>query len=242
MKNRAKIIRKRGEHGSTMVEAIFALLLLLLIFCGFLQIFKMSAVKMLCDYSTYCTARGKALGYRNYIVQRAARVPLMPVSGEAIVESGTSAFASSSYQRASLDRFGTPGYSSIYQQARSYMMYGAMVVDFAYWDSENEHNSTGTAHEFGSNFAGNSIDGLERNLIVTHSGFTNYPSGFEFLDPQKQQRMTLSVVHADKVVATDDEFTYDVNIPTNDADQNRKNTTMTMQNYSRYIIEQNYRQ
>lgn len=238
IKNKKKIADRHGERGSSMVEALFAFLLLMLIFCGFLQIFKMSAVKMLSDYSSYCAARGRALGYRNYIVQRAARVPLMPVSGEAIEESTSSAFTDSSYRTSTLGRFGSSNYSNIYNQAYFYMKYGPMIVDFAYWDEENEYNSTGTSQEI---YPSNPMVAYDQvNLVDATSGFRNYPSGFEFLDPTRDQRMTLSVAEEDKLVTYDDDFTYNVNIPKSSSDDDPKITKVIMQNYSRYIITQDY--
>ncbi len=233
-----KVTGRRGERGSTMVEALFAFILLMLIFCGFLQIFKMSAVKMLCDYSSYCAARGRAMGYRDYIVQRASRVPLMPVSGEAIEENSSSALTDSSYRDSTLGEFGSSNYDKIYNQAYFYMKYGPMIIDFAYWDEDNENNSTGTNQVV---YPWRYVDVYnQRTLVNATSGFNNYPSGFEFLDPTRGRRMTLSVAEEDKLVTYDDDFTYNVNVKSSSSGDDPKVTTVTMQNYSRYIITEEY--
>ena len=174
---------------------------------------------------------GRALGYRHYIIERGARIPLMPVSGEAITE-GASSISSGGYQVSTVGRFGSPNYGTIYRQAQHYMMYGPVVVDYSYWDSENDNNSTGTDQTVGFSFTGNADGedaGYAQNLIQANSGFDNYPSGFEFLDPKSNKRMTLSMSRGDQYTTEDDEFTYDTT-----------RTPVTMQNYSRFIISDYY--
>lgn len=220
----------RNERGSAMLEAIFSLLLLLIIFFGFLQIFKMSAVKMFCDYSSYCATRARALGYRHYIVERAGRVPLMPVSGDPIIEGSSSAYLTSGYTSSAMDNVGSSNYNDIYQQATAYMQYGPMVIDYSYWQDDNENNSTSTEQFVDWNFRGNSTDvGYAAPLITAQSGFISYPSGFEFLDQSSGRRMTFSTVKEDKFVTNDNDFTYDTT-----------QKEVTMQNYSRYIITESY--
>lgn len=226
---KTKAGKRHHERGSAMLEAVFALLLLLVIFFGFLQIFKMSAVRMLCDYASYCTARARALGYRYYIIERAGRVPLMPVSGEPIVEGSSSAYLTSGYA-STMDKIGSSNYNDIYQQATAYLQYGPMVIDYAYWKDDNDNNSTGTQQFIYWDLEGSSSDYWgAQPLVSAESGFKDYPSGFEFLDQSSGRRMTFSTVKNKKFVTYDNEFTYDTN-----------HKQVKMQNYSRYFLSESF--
>ena len=73
-----------------------------------------------------------------------------------------------------------------------------------------------------------SPDGNDR-LVSAESGYTNYPSGFEFLDQDSGRRMTFSTVKDDKFVTYDNDFTYDT-----------KQKRVKMQNYCKYILTDDY--
>lgn len=64
-----------------MFEAMVALCFLCFFFFSLLQIYQWCATKLFTRYSAYYGAKGRALGYKQNIMLRAARVAAIPVSG-----------------------------------------------------------------------------------------------------------------------------------------------------------------
>lgn len=76
--------RRKSESGATIVESLFCILLLCLVFFSLLQIWHWGVAKMLCEYSSFYATKASSLGYSRRIVQRASRIAATGVSGEDI--------------------------------------------------------------------------------------------------------------------------------------------------------------
>ena len=64
-----------------MVESVMVMCVLFLFFFGLLQIMEWFYGFIFCQYSAYYTGRGMALGYKDFMILRAARVAAISVSG-----------------------------------------------------------------------------------------------------------------------------------------------------------------
>lgn len=75
---------RKHENGSTMVEAITAIVILFFIVFSMLQIYHWCMTKQVCQYSAFYTCKSLALGYKTQFAMRAARVAAIPVCGRSI--------------------------------------------------------------------------------------------------------------------------------------------------------------
>ena len=71
----------KRECGASMLEAMIALCFLCFFFFSLLQIYQWCNTKIFARYSAYYGAKGRALGYKQNLMLRAARVAAIPVSG-----------------------------------------------------------------------------------------------------------------------------------------------------------------
>ena len=78
------------ENGASMFEAMVALCFLCFFFFSLLQIYQWCNAKIFTRYSSYYGAKGRALGYKQNLMLRAARVAAIPVSGPSSGFSGAS--------------------------------------------------------------------------------------------------------------------------------------------------------
>lgn len=109
-KQRSCVIR-RGEKGSTIVEAVGALIILCFILFAMLQIYRWCIARQTCQYASYYSTKALALGYKNNFALRSARAAGINISGPNEGKSDNDASA-----------------------VRSYMVYGdASGVRYAYW-------------------------------------------------------------------------------------------------------------
>lgn len=81
MKTRRKRSRLR-EGGQAIVESVICMLLICLILFGLLQLFYLSVAQMFADYSSFCAARSRSVGFADYLVNRSARVASIGASGQ----------------------------------------------------------------------------------------------------------------------------------------------------------------
>lgn len=115
----------RAERGSTIVEALFCIILIMFIAMSLLQVFQWCVAKMLSDYSAYYAAKGEALGYAPSIVERAARVAIMGASGRDESSNPAGLVVSR---------------NSLAARARDYMSYGEYGiygVNYEYWEQQS---------------------------------------------------------------------------------------------------------
>ena len=116
--------KSRRRHPVTMVESVMVMCVLFLFFFGLVQIMEWCYGFIFCQYSAYYASKSKALGYRNYMSLRAARVAAISISGPP--QGNVSANRASDFYR-----------------AEDYMMQGdASGVRYRFWG--NAYKRTGT--------------------------------------------------------------------------------------------------
>lgn len=81
--------RRKGEHGSAILETFLSMLLLGLILFGILQLFQLVVADMVTDYAAFRGARSAAVGFSDGYAIREALIKSAPVSG-AMVKPDTS--------------------------------------------------------------------------------------------------------------------------------------------------------
>ena len=77
--------RRKGEHGSAILESFLSMILLGLILFGILQLFQLIVTDMVTDYAAFRGARSAAVGFRDEYAIREALIKSAPVSGAMVV-------------------------------------------------------------------------------------------------------------------------------------------------------------
>ena len=73
--------RRKGEHGSAILESFLSMILLGLILFGILQLFQLVVADMVTDYAAFRGARSAAVGFKNEYAIKEALIKAAPVSG-----------------------------------------------------------------------------------------------------------------------------------------------------------------
>ena len=76
--------RRKGEHGSAILESFFSMILLGMILFGILQLFQLAVADMITDYAAFRGARSAAVGFRDEYAFREAEIKAAPVSGRIV--------------------------------------------------------------------------------------------------------------------------------------------------------------
>lgn len=101
--------RMRSQRGSTMVEAVFTMLVILLVLFGLLQIFQFAISQMVIDYAAFRAARSASVGFNEHFVNREARVKAIPASGAMYEPEQTSFFSTAqeqfAYEKVAIERY-----------------------------------------------------------------------------------------------------------------------------------------
>ena len=74
-------VRRKGEHGSAILESFLSMILLGLILFGILQLFQLVLADMVTDYAAFRGARSAAVGFRDEFAIKEALIKSVPVSG-----------------------------------------------------------------------------------------------------------------------------------------------------------------
>ena len=77
--------RRKGEHGSAILESFLSMILLGMILFGILQLFQLVLTDMITDYVAFRGARSAAVGFDDVLATREAMVKAAPVSGNLIL-------------------------------------------------------------------------------------------------------------------------------------------------------------
>lgn len=102
--------RRKASSGVSIVESMFAICIMCLLFFALLQIWTWCNTRLFCRYGAYYAAKAKSTGFNNAMVLRAARVAAIPVSGP------------------------SRNNDSDYNNATAYMRYGdSSGVSYQYW-------------------------------------------------------------------------------------------------------------
>lgn len=73
--------KKRNIRGASIVESMFAICIMCMIFFALLQIWTWCNARLFCRYGAYYAVKAKSTGFNNHMVLRAARVAAIPASG-----------------------------------------------------------------------------------------------------------------------------------------------------------------
>ena len=76
--------RRKGEHGSAILESFLSMILLGLILFGILQLFQLVLADMVTDYAAFRGARSAAVGFRDEYAIREALIKSVPASGSMV--------------------------------------------------------------------------------------------------------------------------------------------------------------
>ena len=166
--------KNRRVRGQTILESTLSMLLLCIILMGLLQLFHLYVAQMLTDFSSFYTARSKAVGFADYIVERAGRVLVAAASGPR------------SWPE---DATGDENVSSSGTYNEEMMLHeylsGERWMEYQYWSGQNEYGSQWSSRAEAPNtyFTQESSSGSNGQLQSTVF-FTNYPfSIFDLMDP-----------------------------------------------------------
>lgn len=76
--------RRKGEHGSAILESFLSMILLGMILFGILQLFQLIVTDMVTEYAAFRGARSAAVGLKDEYAFREAEVKVAPVSGRRV--------------------------------------------------------------------------------------------------------------------------------------------------------------
>ena len=76
--------RRKGEHGSAILESFLSMILLGMILFGILQLFQLALADMIADYAAFRGARSTAVGFVDELAVREALIKSVPASGAMI--------------------------------------------------------------------------------------------------------------------------------------------------------------
>ncbi len=123
-----RLRHRRSEKGASIVESMLSMLVIFLILFGLLQIFHLSLARAVADYAAFRGARSAAVGFRDSLANREARVFSIPASGLM------------TYPRKSQE-FGTQQEQFAFEQtAVERYMDGTEWLDYEYWDGTFERH------------------------------------------------------------------------------------------------------
>ncbi len=89
IRTNAMYARRKGEHGSAILESFLSMLLLGLILFGILQLFQLALADMVTDYAAFRGARSAAVGFRDEYAIREALIKAAPASGALVTPNRT---------------------------------------------------------------------------------------------------------------------------------------------------------
>ena len=126
--------KRRGEHGSAILESFLSMLLLGLILVGVLQLFQLALAQMVADYAAFRGARSAAVGLKNEWAYIESLVKAAPASGHLQFEDHR---RPSIYQEeAILEKF-------MYQKK------GYEHVNYSYWDGDVQFHTDYRCPDYG---------------------------------------------------------------------------------------------
>ena len=145
---------QKNEKGQAIVESVIAMLLLCLIIFGLLQIFTLTIAQMSAEFSTFYTAKSRAVGFKDYLVHRNARSSIIASSGN-ITWPDQNSFTTP-MEQFGVETFRIPEYNS-----------GRRWLDYENWRGDNDEGTTVSEQSTTSS-----------GLVETKVGFNNFPLNF----------------------------------------------------------------
>ena len=170
-------VKRRGEHGSAILESFLSMLLLGMILFGVLQLFQLALAQMIADYAAFRGARSAAVGLKSEWAYIESLVKAAPASGHLQFEDHR---RPSLYQEeAILEKF-------MYQKK------GYEHVNYSYWAEDVQFHTDYRCPDYGLPMRGGcsicrlskkpraelSVDGFD--MKHTKFQFINYPLTIPF--------------------------------------------------------------
>ena len=113
----------KSEKGQVIVENLFCILLVCLIFFGIMQLFMMFIADSVTRYSAFVATRSHSVGFRDRYALRGAKIATIPASGRRIEPSNLGRYNNNSYGLGLLlDEY----------------IRGQRFLEYEYWDGDNE--------------------------------------------------------------------------------------------------------
>ena len=162
--------RRKGEHGSAILESFLSMILLGMILFGILQLFQLVLTDMITDYVAFRGARSAAVGFDDTLAIREALVKAAPVSGNLILPEPEN------YTGWSVDTEKT--------FLQEYMR-GDIKMEYANWIGEDRFHTNYHCPDYGKPIIGGcSICSCNTNHYVSASarGFDTMRFHFEFVN------------------------------------------------------------
>ena len=166
--------RRKGEHGSAILESFLSMILLGMILFGILQLFQLVLADMVTDYAAFRGARSAAVGFRDEYAFREALIKSAPVSGAMVTpsRSGYSDWSGVESEKSLLRGF----------------MEGDRHVEYANWVGEDRYHMNYQCPHYGQLLIGGcslcsggrkhyvraSVQGLDQTMRFDFE-FVNYP-------------------------------------------------------------------
>ena len=148
--------RRKGEHGSAILESFLSMILLGLILFGILQLFQLVLANMVTDYAAFRGARSAAVGFRDEFTIKEALIKAAPVSGPMVTPNHRS-YA------------GWTGVESEKSLLRGFME-GDRNVEYANWVGEDRFHTNYHCPHYGERLLGScSICGKSKRHYVDAS-------------------------------------------------------------------------
>ena len=104
--------------GAAVLESVLVMVVLLLVLFGFLQLFQLSMARAIADFAAFRGARSASVGFRDYLVEREARLKSIPASG-VMVEPEESRSFDSAVEQFAYERSVIP----LFAKGRQYLEY-----------------------------------------------------------------------------------------------------------------------
>lgn len=141
--SRAAFARRKGEHGSAIIETFMSMVMLGLILFGILQLFQLALADMVTDYAAFRGARSSAVGFRDEYAYREALIKTAPVSGPMI-----------SPKKEIYSGYGQGGSIETEKSLLKGYMEGERNVKYAYWTTENVYHTNYKCPNYGKPLEG----------------------------------------------------------------------------------------
>lgn len=127
--------RRKGEHGSAILETFLSMILLGMILFGILQLFQLAVADMVTDYAAFRGARSAAVGFSQIYARHEALIKAAPVSGSPVLP----------------DPRSYPGWDRLRSQQAilyDFMKDGNRQVEYAYWNGDGDSFHTNYQCEY----------------------------------------------------------------------------------------------
>ena len=166
--------RRKGEHGSAILESFLSMILIGMILFGILQLFQLVVADMITEYAAFRGARSAAVGFREAYAIREALVKAAPASGPMVTP----------------DPDDYPGYGwSPVETEKSLLrgfMQGDRHVEYANWVGEDRFHTNYHCPHYGEPLIGgcsNCSKGRRHYVSASAQGFDETMSfHFEFVN------------------------------------------------------------